>query len=344
MARILGASLLSAVLVAACGAAVPTQPSSPGPTILASSAPSPTVRPSVDETPVPTFAVVCPDRPLSVSMFLATDPRCYVNADVTVFGWWDARRTDDPARQAELDHMIRGSMPFGAMNDTPEDFVFVDDLAVVPPAGWPGGAHWATVTGRRSPTNDRACHRDEGADITAPPHCPSYLIATRVVESAPPPAVLAGCITIPSGEGGSYVAVEEFTAFPPACSAGQDVTVRGWLDIWYVITGWESPWGIAPGWLWVPIGPWTVVAPDSNPTTSSSLLVYLDPARKIDVGRTNRWVYLTGHYADPKAQTCHIEYAGGYDPARDGDRIPDSFARRQCQAHFVVTAIEDATP
>lgn len=279
-----------------------------------------------------------------MSEFLAADPSCYRTADVSVMGWWGPQRQDDAFAGANLGQVLRGALPIGPMSEHPEDFLLVDENEVVPDGGWPGGVHWATVTGRRSDTNDRACYRDPGADIQAPATCPSYLVASKVVESDPPAWALAGCMTIPSGEGGSWVAVEEFTAFPTTCFGPTDVTVRGWFDIRYVITGWEASWGIVPGWLWLPIGPWRVVSGDSNALSPSALLVYLDPARKVDASRTNRWVFLTGHYADPKAATCHVEYNGGYQPARDGERIPDSYARRLCGAHFVVTSIEDAQP
>jgi hypothetical protein len=147
---------------------------------------------------------------------------------------------------------------------------------------------------------------------------------------------------MPSDAAG-WVDVESFTAYPPACFGSHEVTVRGWLDVLYIITGWEDPWAIAPDWLWVPIGPWTVVAPGSNPDTSAALSVYADPAGP-EVGQTNRWVLLTGHYADPVAATCRIVYPGGYDQARDGPRVPDAFARRWCEASFVVTEVRDTTP
>jgi hypothetical protein len=263
---------------------------------------------------------------------------------VSVSGWWGARRTDEPGEATTLSWVLRGSMPFGAQNEMPEDSLFVDETAIAPPAGWPDGVHWATVTGRRSASDDqRACHRDRGADLFAAPHCPSYLIATSVAESAPPPSALAGCSSLATTEGG-WVDVGVFTSYPPACSVARDVTVRGWFDVRYIITGWEDPWGISPAWLWVPIGPWTVVSDGSNAESPGALLVYVDPARGVDVTRTNRWVLLTGHYADPKAQTCRITYAPGSKPTSDPGAISDAYARRVCDAHFVVTSIRDTTP
>lgn len=356
MPRILGASLLSLILIAACTATPAASPSPTQPAMSASSGGDSTAMPSVtiDSTPTPTasgpagpsptpratLTVDCPAGPLTVAEFLAADRRCYQDIDVSVVGWFDTTRTDDP-RGAELDHVLRGSMPFGALGPMPEDFVFVDESGAVPPSGWPDGAHWATVVGRGA-TGDRACHRDTGAGPRADAHCPPYLVATKVVESAPPDPELNACLSTRTME--EPWPVEQLTAYPSACFGSRDVTARGWFDIRYVITGWEAPWGIAPGWLWVPIGPWTVLAPTSNPDTSEALLVYVDPARGVDVRRTNRWVVLTGHYADPKAATCHVEYAAGFEAARDGERVPDSFARRQCEAHFVVTSIRDTTP
>jgi hypothetical protein len=297
--------------------------------------------PTAGGTPRPTAALVCPAGPLTVAQFLAADPSCYLDVEVAVVGWWDWSHDDDPG--GRLDHLLRGSMPFGARGSS-EDIVFVDESDAVPRGGWPDGAHWATVTGRRSPTNDRACHRDRDADLTAAPHCPSYLVATSVVESEAPSEQLAACEPAWGEDDEGAIDAGWFTGYPPACFGSRDVSVRGWFDIRYLITGWEEPWGIAPGWLWLPIGPWTVVAPGSNAEATDALLVYIDPARGLDVSRTNRWVVLTGHYADAKAGTCQVEYSGGYDPARDGERIPDSYAQRVCEAHFVVTSIRDTTP
>lgn len=182
MARTLGASLLSAVLVAGCGSVATTQPppvSSPSASPLTSPTAGPSAAgPSAAATPGPTTTAACDQGPITVAEFRAAAPRCYLTTDVSILGWWDARRTDDVAQEADLDQMVRGSMPFGPANSTPEDFVFVDAEAAAPPNGWPDGAHWATVTGRRSATNDRACHREDTLDLTAPPHCPSYLVAT----------------------------------------------------------------------------------------------------------------------------------------------------------------------
>jgi len=279
---------------------------------------------------------------LSVAAFLAADARCHLTEEVSVVGWWGARRDDEPGEATNLSWVLRGSMPFGARSETPEDILFVDEIALASSTGWPDGIHWATVTGRRSASGDqRACHRDRGADPFAAPHCPSYLIATGVVEAEPPPSALAGCSTMNVSEGG-WVDVGVFTAYPPACSGSRNVTVRGWFDIRYIITGWEAPWGISPDWLWVPIGPWTVVSDTSNAESPAALLVYADPARGIDVRRTNRWVRLTGHYADPKAQTCRITYSPDLEPA--ARVIPDAYARRVCETHFVVTSIRDTSP
>jgi hypothetical protein len=278
-----------------------------------------------------------------VGEFLAADGRCYLTEEVGVVGWWSGRRTDDPAREANLDHMLRGSMPFGALSQRTEDFLLIDEQAVVPPGGWPGGVHWATVTGRRGPEPDRACHFDIGADVVPARHCPSYLVASNVVESDPPASALSGCATLVTDDAG-WIDVEGFSAYPPACFGSRDMTVRGWLDVRYLITGWEAAWGISPGWLWLPIGPWTVVAPSSNPETSAALVVYADPARHVDLRSTNRWVQLTGHFGDAKAETCRIVYDGAYDAARDGPRITDSYARRVCELHFVVTAVRSTEP
>jgi hypothetical protein len=55
-------------------------------------------------------------------------------------------------------------------------------------------------------------------------------------------------------------------------------------------------------------------------------------------------VLLTGHYADPKAQTCRITFAPGSEAASSPGAISDAHARRVCEAHFVVTSIRDTTP
>ncbi len=352
MARILGASLLAAVLVAGCGAFASQSPgpSIAGPTISAGPTTPATVGPSAGEPTGGTGIATCPLGPLTVAEFLAADPRCYSAADVSVVGWWDAlRQTDAYANSLNPPgRVLRGAIPIGPwLSERPDEFVLVDAeaLPTIPTGGWAESMHWATVTGRRSADNDRACYRDPPADVRADLKCPSHLVASRVVESEAPASALAGCSSPSLVDEGWGIAVENFTAFPPACFDSRDVRLRGWFDIRFLITGWEQSWGISPGWLWVPIGPWTVLAPDSSPPNgSTTLVVYTDPARKLDVSRTNRWVELTGHYADPKAATCHVEYAGGYDPSRDGERIPDSYARRLCEGRFVVSSIKDTAP
>ncbi len=338
-------TVLVALVLAGCGAADSRSSASPAASVAnPSTTPATTAGPTTPTAPTPTVAPTCPSGPLTVAAFLAADARCHQAEDVSVVGWWGARRPDEPGATTALDWVLRGSMPFGARNETPEDILFVDESAIAWSAGWPDGIHWATVTGRRSASGDqRACHRDRGADMFAAPHCPSYLVATGVVESEPPSSALAGCSTMAASEGG-WVEADVFTAYPPACSGARDVTVRGWFDIRYIITGWEAPWGISPGWLWVPIGPWTVVSDTSNAESPGALLVYADPAKGLDVRRTNRWVLLTGHYADPTAQTCRITYSPGIEPGPGPGALSDAYARRVCEAHFVVTSVRDTTP
>lgn len=344
MARLSGASLVFVLVLAGCQTAGPSgPPESASPTI----GPSPTglasaVPPRSPAAPTPTPAPVCAKGPLSVQAFLGADIRCYVTEDVAVVGWWGPGRTDEV--QADLSYRLRSSIPFSAYKAT-DDFLFVAVDDVAEPSGWDlvDGIHWATITGRRSTTTDRACHYDGAPEVGLTRHCPSYLVAERIVESDPPAEALAGCATLPISEAGS-VEADAFSEYPAECFGSRDMTVRGWLDVVYLITGWEEAWGIAPGWLWVPIGPWTVVAPGSNPETSDALTVYSDPARGLDLRATNRWVELTGHYEDAKAETCHVEYDGGYDAARDGPRISDSIARRMCELHFVVTSVRATEP
>ena len=342
------ATVLVALVLAGCAAVGPGGSASPAASVAEpSTASAPTAAPSLvgsatPSAPAPTVAPSCPSGSLTVAAFLAADSRCHLADEVSVLGWWGARRADEPGEGRTLGWVLRGSMPFGARSETPEDILFVDETAVAPPSGWPDGIHWATVTGRRSASGDqRACHRDRGADVFAAPHCPSYLVATSVVESEAPPSALAGCLSMAAGNAVG-VDVGVLTADPPACFGSRDVTVRGWLDIRYIIAGWEAPWGISPAWLWVPIGPWTVVSDTSNAESPSALLVYVDPARAVDVTRTNRWVLLTGHFADPKAQTCRITLAPGTEPPSSA--ISDAYARRVCEAHFVVTSIRDTNP
>jgi hypothetical protein len=116
---------------------------------------------------------------------------------------------------------------------------------------------------------------------------------------------------------------------PSGCS-GSGVTHRPVARSWPPVCWWQAQSAAAVG--------------ANRPETSAALIVYSDPARGLDVSRTNRWVLLTGHYADPKADTCQVTYPGGYDLARDGARIPDAFARRLCEVHFVMTAVRDTTP
>ena len=337
MSRPLLSSAMVFLLLAGCASATPSAQPAPASIATPLTTGSATIPPTPTAVSFATVAPVCRPGPLTVAEFLSADIDCSVNDDVSVVGWWGARRTDEP--EAGLGWVLRGSMPFGALSQRPDELLFVDEISAAPPSGWPDGIRWATVKGRRGATDDLACHRDAATSVMAPAHCPSYLVAFQVVESEPPMSALEACITGSADEAG-WVDAGEFTGYPPACFDSREITVRGWFDIRYIIAGWEAPWGISPGWLWMPIGPWTVVAPGSNPETSSALVVYADPARGVETSRTNRWVLLTGHYADPVAATCHFEYAVEF----SGAHYPDSLARSECEAHFVVTSIKATNP
>ena len=209
------ATVLVALVLAGCGAADPSSSASPDASVAdLSTAPVATTLPSPTRSSLaPMATAVCPSGPLTVEAFLSADSSCYAVEQVAVVGWWGARRADEPGETTPFSWVLRGSMPFGAESETSEDILFVDETAVAPPAGEPDGIHWAAVTGRRSASSDqRACHRDLGADLFAAPHCPPYLIATGVVESEPPPSALAGCSKLTTSDGG-WVSVGDFTTY-----------------------------------------------------------------------------------------------------------------------------------
>jgi hypothetical protein len=339
------AVIAAALVLAACTTAPSPEPSGgPSP-----SAPIPSGSPGVPMAS-PTAGVVIPTKapvvscapgPISVSDFLGADPRCYRSEDVTIAGWYDHRRPQDRREYPyPFETALRGAVPFVSVEThATGPAVFLDVTGVEEVIGWSADARWVEVVGRRA--EQQVCWRDPSAPVDAAPSCDDHIVVSHVTEVAPPGDALAGC---PVGDQEPPMTSDVFRWYPPACFGSRDVTVRGWLDVLYLIAGWEEPWGVAPGWLWKPIGPWIVLVDGWDAASPDRLTLWFDPARKVVIGHTNRWVLVTGHYADPAAATCHHVYVDPTNgaPVASPDpaiRQDDAIARRTCRDQFVVTSI-----
>lgn len=155
--------------------------------------------------------------------------------------------------------------------------------------------------------------------------------------------VPAGVTCPPSTE----LSVRDFVDADRTCFVGVELTMRAWLDFSPPI-GWEGP-GIEPSWVAFPAtgGPaalWQAPPIDENNLCDSEtqrdcawFFAHLDPTRHVVLG-TQRWVRVTGHIADPAADTCHyVPYDGMEEPLPDA-----SYAVATCRNNFVVTSIVDA--
>jgi len=116
---------------------------------------------------------------------------------------------------------------------------------------------------------------------------------------------------------------------------GVDVSIFGWAGVLPDAIGWLAP-GIDPDWLALPT---RFVSDDKCPTSSEGcgelLRMTVDPESGVRWRQDGRWVVLTGHTGDARADTCRP------DPPDSGMSTAD--ARSHCRDSFVLTSVRSAT-
>ena len=150
-----------------------------------------------------------------------------------------------------------------------------------------------------------------------------------------PPPVDSSC---PNDDTTSIISVEEYVEAPTSCFRF-GVRVRGWLD-GPPPMGFEGPL-VRPTWLFYPNGDtatalWHQPPPEPDHVCAgggecSWFFPHPDPNSGVVLEPLQRWVILTGHTRDPRAQNCHY----------DGEE-PNPELVVICGRQLVVTAIEDA--
>jgi hypothetical protein len=136
------------------------------------------------------------------------------------------------------------------------------------------------------------------------------------------------------------ISVQEYVDAATSCFR-DGIRVRGWLDTPPAI-GFEPPL-VKPTWLYYPNGDsatslWHQPPPEPDHVCADGeecwwFFPHMDPNVGLEFEPLDRWVILTGHTRDPRAQNCHYDGVG---PNPNPDLVVI------CGRQLVVTAIEDA--
>lgn len=136
------------------------------------------------------------------------------------------------------------------------------------------------------------------------------------------------------------ISVQEYVDASTSCFRF-GVQVRGWLDTPPPI-GFLPPL-VKPSWLYYPSGDsaamlWHQPPPEPDHVCANgedcwAFFPHLDPNLDLELDPLDRWVILTGHTRDPRAQNCHYDGEG---PNPNPELVVI------CGRQFVVEAIEDA--
>jgi hypothetical protein len=136
------------------------------------------------------------------------------------------------------------------------------------------------------------------------------------------------------------ISVQEYVDASTSCFR-YGVRVRGWLDTPPAI-GFLPPL-VKPSWIYYPSGDsatslWHQPPPEPDHVCANGedcwwFFPHVDPDVSLDFDTLDRWVILTGHTRDPRAQNCHYDVVG---PNPNPDLV------LICGRQLVVTAIEDA--
>lgn len=138
----------------------------------------------------------------------------------------------------------------------------------------------------------------------------------------------------------AIISVQEYVDAATSCFR-YGVRVRGWLDTPPAL-GFEPPL-VKPSWIYYPSGDsaaslWHQPPPEPDHGCASGedcwwFFPHLDPNFDLVLEPLDRWVILTGHTRDPRAQNCHYDGVG---PNPNPDLVVI------CGRQLVVTAIEAA--
>lgn len=173
------------------------------------------------------------------------------------------------------------------------------------------------------------------------PATSSAPLPSNLSTSLPTPEPTPGPTAVTSGEcpRHSPLSVAEYIAAveaDPACfSDGADVTLVGWAGPWPEGIGWLGP-GIDPGWLALSTAAiWPEKCPRSLEGCGDFLSVHIDPDAAYSWKQDGRWLVVTGHTRDPRAETCRP------DPPDNGISVRE--AQTQCSRSFVLTSVRNAS-
>jgi hypothetical protein len=120
-----------------------------------------------------------------------------------------------------------------------------------------------------------------------------------------------------------------------SCFDAGTIRVEGWLAPPEGVGGTTN--GISPSWL----GEWATdlviwASPPASAFCGSASCgfewVHVQPGSGVNLGASERWVEITGHYGDAASPTCHFTGA-------DFNGIGDPVA--YCRKSFVATAIHE---
>jgi hypothetical protein len=144
----------------------------------------------------------------------------------------------------------------------------------------------------------------------------------------------------PNNEVDDVISVQEYVDAPTSCFR-YGVRVRGWLDTPPPL-GFEPPL-VKPSWIYYPSGDsatslWHQPPPEPDHVCATGedcwwFFPHPDPDLDLDLEPLERWVILTGHTRDPRAENCHYDGVG---PNPNPELVV------VCGRQFVVTAIEEA--
>ena len=179
------------------------------------------------------------------------------------------------------------------------------------------------------------------AGLFGSPATPGPVPSNPVSPSLPTAEATPGPTAVTLGDCPEHspLAVAEYlaaAAADPGCfSDGSDVTLVGWAGPWPEGIGWLGP-GIEPGWLAISTAAiWPEKCPRSLEGCGEFLSVHVDPEGAYSWKQDGRWLIVTGHTRDPRAETCRP------DPPDNG--ITGAQARRTCSRSFVLTSVRPAS-
>jgi hypothetical protein len=159
-------------------------------------------------------------------------------------------------------------------------------------------------------------------------------------EEPPPVSTLAPIDSeCPQDDLDDVISVQEYVDAQTSCFRF-GVRVRGWLDTPPPL-GFEPPL-VKPSWIYYPSGDsatslWHQPPPGEDHVCASGedcwwFFPHPDPDLDLDLEPLQRWVILTGHTRDPRAQNCHYDGVGPN---------PNPELVTLCGRQLVVTAIEE---